>query len=101
MATSRSGIRDDLVSGLLAPPELEDANGQSRGEKRKRNKKPAVVDKPIGYNVKIPPSVRNRGNLQAMRKGISFSEYVTKLINADAPADIKLKFVVDGVDASV
>jgi hypothetical protein len=80
--TPREGALDD-----------DQVDGQSRGgdaPARKRRRRPPVTEKGKGRNLKIPDSVWQRLELEAIRRGMDKSKLATHLLNQLLPDDIKI-----------
>jgi hypothetical protein len=102
MANQR-GLLGNLVRDVGTPHngELVDdqADDQSRGAnghikaRAPRRRRPPVTEKGKGRNLKIPDGVFRRLTLEAQRIGTDASKLVTKILDRELPANIRI--VVD------
>ena len=63
--------------------------GQSRARARRKSRGP-ITEKGKGRNLKIPDSVFRRLTLEAMRREMDASKLVTKILDQNLPADIRI-----------
>jgi hypothetical protein len=101
MANPR-GLLGNVVRDLGMPPERGDeladdqADGQGRGDANQaksrapRRRRPLVIEKGKGRNLKIPDTVYRRLDLEARRRGTDMSKLVTQILDRDLPADIEI-----------
>jgi hypothetical protein len=82
-------------------PLIDDqADGQGRGDavpavkaRAPRQRRTPVTEKGKGRNLKIPDGVYRRLTLEARRRGTDASKLVTKILDRELPANIRI--VVD------
>jgi hypothetical protein len=76
---------------LLPIDESDEGRGDDAPTKaRRRQRRPPVVEKGKGRNLKIPDSVFRRLELEAIRRGWDKSKLATHLLNQLLPPDIKI-----------
>jgi|ERR1700722_8838573 hypothetical protein len=101
MANPR-GLLGNVVRDLGMPPERGDepaddpADGQGRGDgnpaksRAPRRRRPLVLEKGKGRNLKIPDTVYRRLTLEAQRQQTDNSKLVTKILDRELPTDIRI-----------
>jgi hypothetical protein len=96
---SQRGMLGNVVHAVGMPREGElvddQADGQSRGDagparRAPRRSRTPVTEKGKGRNLKIPDGVFRRLTLEAMRKGTDASKLVTKILDRELPASIRI-----------
>ena len=98
MANQSRGLLGNVVRDLGMPPEPADdqVEGQGRGDagqsksRASRKRRPAITEKGKGRNLKIPDGVFRRLTLEAARRGTDNSKLVTKILDQELPADIRI-----------
>lgn len=99
---SQRGLLGNVVRDVGTPRDGElvddQADGQRRGDNgpakpRRRPRRPPVTEKGKGRNLKIPDGVYRRLTLEAQRQQTDASKLVTKILDRELPANIRI--VVD------
>ena len=98
MANQSRGLLGNVVRDLGMPPEPVDdqVENQGRGDasqsrsRASRKRRPAITEKGKGRNLKIPDGVFRRLTLEAARRGTDNSKLVTKILDQELPADIRI-----------
>jgi hypothetical protein len=94
MASSRIGMLGNVVRDMMPPDRNGDLDGESRGDappkRARRPRRGPVLEKGRGRNLKIPDSVFRRLELEAFRIRTENSKLVTKILDRELPADIRV-----------
>jgi hypothetical protein len=94
MANQSRGLLGNVVRDLGMPPEPADDQGRGDAGQAKsrasRKRRPAITEKGKGRNLKIPDGVFRRLTLEAARRGTDNSKLVTKILDQELPADIRI-----------